>query len=263
VTRTFVDLGNGGRIEVVVRGETPDVVFIPSAQRGAADFGRLADDLLAAGHGSVAINPRGVGESSPVVRPATLRGLADDVAAVVAATVAGPAHLVGHALGNVVARATAAYRPEVARSVTLLACGGHDLEQAPTPDHLLHHFARCHSTNLSDDERLESLGVLFFAKGNDASSWLTGWWPDSDVVEMFETSNPAEWWTAGTAEVLIVHPLEDPLCPPATVQTLRKAMTGRARVVELPHCSHAILPERPDAVASALIGYLSEQEART
>src|SRR5206468_4851923 len=153
----LVDVDDGGRIEVVVTGDQPDVVLVPSAQRGAADFERLADDLWAAGHGSVALNPRGVGASSPVPEAVSLRTLAADVAGVAAALVDGPAHVVGHALGNVVARATAAYHPDVVRSVTLLACGGHDVATAPPPEDVLVHFERCHRTDLPDEVRIESL----------------------------------------------------------------------------------------------------------
>jgi pimeloyl-ACP methyl ester carboxylesterase len=264
VTRIdVVEVRHGDRIEVMITGDEPDVVLIPSAQRGAADFERLAADLLAVGHGSVAINPRGVGGSSAVRRPATLRALAADVADVVAATVGRPAHLVGHALGNVVARATAAYEPEAARTVTLLACGGHDLNEVSPSDDLLHHFGRCHRADLPDDQRLESLRVVFFAAGNDASTWLTGWWPASDVREIFDTTDPAEWWTAGNAGVLIVQPLADPLCPRRTGQLLQEAMGRRAHIVELTQCSHAILPEQPQAVASALVSFLQDQAVTT
>jgi len=264
VTRTeVVEVADGAWIEVVIRGDRPDVVLVPSAHRGAADFEGLAGDLLAAGHGSVAINPRGVAGSSPVARPATLRALAADVADVVAVTIGEPAHLVGHALGNIVVRATAAYRSEAARSVTLLACGGHDLDEAPPSDVLLHHFGRCHRADLPDDQRLESLGIVFFASGNDASSWLAGWWPASDVREIFDTTDPSEWWTAGNVDVLIVQPLEDPLCPLGTGQLLQTAMGARARIVEVPRCGHAILPEQPEAVASALLAFLRNQEVRT
>jgi len=255
----LVDVDGGGRIEVVVTGDDPDVVLVPSAQRGAADFHRLADDLWAAGHGSAAINPRGVGASSPVPEGVTLRTVAGDVAGVAAALVDGPAHVVGHALGNVVARATAAYHPDVVRSVTLLACGGHDVATTPPPDDVLVHFDRCHRMELPDAVRIESLGRVFFAAGNDPSVWLTGWWPGADVRGIFDTTDPAEWYTAGAADVLIVVPLEDILCPRHVGLDLRAAIGSRARYVEVAHCGHAILPEQPEVVASEIIAFLAAQ----
>ena len=232
----LVDIDDGGCIEVVVSGDQPDVVLVPSAQRGAADFERLADDLWAAGHGSVALNPRGVGASSPVPEHVTLRVLAADVAGV-----------------------AAAYHPDLVRSITLLACGGHDVATAPPPEDVLVHFKRCHRTDLPDEVRIESLGRVFFAAGNDPSAWLAGWWPSADVRGIFDTTDPAEWYTAGAAEVLIVLPLEDILCPRQVGLDLRDAIGPRARYVEVAHCGHAVLPEQPEAVAAAIVAFLAAQ----
>jgi pimeloyl-ACP methyl ester carboxylesterase len=57
--------------------------------------------------------------------------LAADVAGVLETMDCGPAHLVGHAFGNRVARCLAVDRPSLVRSVTLLAAGG--LIVPPTP----------------------------------------------------------------------------------------------------------------------------------
>ena len=51
-------------LEVLIEGDTPSVVLVPSARRGAADFAQLATRLHQAGFGSVAVNMRGVGGSS-------------------------------------------------------------------------------------------------------------------------------------------------------------------------------------------------------
>jgi pimeloyl-ACP methyl ester carboxylesterase len=182
--------------------------------------------------------------------------VAADIAAVVEATAGRPVHVVGHAQGNVFARATAAFHPDVVRSVTLLACGGHNLGAQPPSDELLMHFERCSDQSLPDDVRLESLRFVFFAQGNDPSPWLTGWWPSGDVREALTASDPDEWATAGRAPVLIMQPMEDPLCPPSTGRDLRDRMGSRASYVEIPHCSHAMLPEQPDAIARAVVGFV-------
>jgi pimeloyl-ACP methyl ester carboxylesterase len=245
-------------VEVVVEGGGPTVVLLPSAQRGARDFDRLAADLAAAGYGSVAVNLRGVEGSSGPLADLTLRDVADDVAGVIAATCAGRAHVVGHALGNVFARATAAYRPDVVRSVTLLACGGHDIGHVTLDADLLAHFERCSRADEPDDRRVESLGEVFFASGNDPSVWLSGWYPDGDVRAVFETSVPEEWATAGQAPVLVMQPLQDRMCAPEVGQELCRRMDGRGRYVELPRCGHAILPEQPELVAQALVRFLRD-----
>jgi pimeloyl-ACP methyl ester carboxylesterase len=67
---------------------------------------------------------RGIGESRGSLGDTSLHDLAVDVAEFLEAMDCGPAHLVGHAFGNRVARCLAVDRPSLVRSVTLLAAGG-------------------------------------------------------------------------------------------------------------------------------------------
>src|SRR6202043_3768561 len=120
----------------------PGVLMIPSAYRGADDYCRLAMDLAAACISSAALNLHGIGRSSGTLDGHDLREIADDIATLIGAVSPGAMHLVGHALGNILARATAAYHPEVVRSVTLLACGGHELTSQPPPSAILEHLQR-------------------------------------------------------------------------------------------------------------------------
>jgi pimeloyl-ACP methyl ester carboxylesterase len=254
---TTVDVEDGrATLEVVLEGGEPSVVLLPSAQRSASDFAQLARDLAAVGYGSAAVNARGVGRSTGWRHDLTLRDIADDVAAVVRAVGDGPMHVVGHALGNVFARATAAYRPDVVRTVTLLACGGHDPAHVSLVPELAEDFRRCTDDTVPSDVRRRSLESVFFAPGNDASTWLSGWWPSGDLRSVFERSVPAEWATAGHVAVLVVQPLEDRLCPPAVGRDLRRRLGDRGRYVEVPRCGHAMLPEQPAAIAEAVIGFL-------
>ena len=167
-------------------------------------------------------------------------------------------HVVGHAQGNIFARVTAAYRPEVVRSVSLLACGGHDLAESPPAAAVVENFERCARTDLSDAERVESLGIVFFAPGNDASVWLDGWWPSGDVREALTNTDSSEWATAGHAPVLIVQPLEDAMSPAQVGRTLQQMLGERGTYVEAPHCGHAMLPEQPELIAREVVRFLRD-----
>ena len=257
-TTELVRLRDGGTLEILVVGERPQVVLIPSARRGADDFAMLANYLLDAGYGSVAVNLRGIGRSSPHAGEPTLRDVADDIADVIDAQGVGPMHIVGHAQGNIFARVTAAYRPEVVRSVSLLACGGHDLGESPPSAEVVENFERCARTDLSDSERVHSLGVVFFAPGNDASVWLDGWWPSGDVRHALTNTDPSEWATAGSAPVLIVQPLEDAMSPATVGRTLHGMLGDRGTYVEVPHCGHAMLPEQPEIIAREVVRFLRD-----
>jgi pimeloyl-ACP methyl ester carboxylesterase len=46
------------------------------------------------------------------------------------------------------------------------------------------------------------------------------------------------------------------MAPPAVGRRLAAAAGERARYVEVPDCGHAILPEQPEAVAVAVVGFL-------
>jgi len=251
------DPGRNVQLEVLIEGSGPDVVLVPSAMRGAADFAHLQAALAAAGYRSVAINPRGVRRSTPPPDDFTLGEAADDVALVISGVCHGPAHVVGHALGNIFARATATYRPEVVKTLAVMPCGGHNLLAHPVAPEVIAHVARCHDEALSEEERVESLRVAFFAPGNDPKVWLDGWWPaSSGLAKSALSTDPEEWWRGGTVPMLIVQPLDDAMASPAAGREVAAALGNRATYVEVPGCGHAILPEQPETIAGLIITFL-------
>lgn len=108
------------------RGET--VVLLPGMGRGASDFRELAAALNNIGYRTVAIQPRGIGRSGPILTDPTYDQFADDVALVLrdipGGIPGGRAHVIGYEFGNRVARMFAVRYPERVRSLVLLACGG-------------------------------------------------------------------------------------------------------------------------------------------
>lgn len=258
--RTLVaDPQRGVTIEAIVAGKGPDVVLFASALRGADDFVLLQDALAEAGFRSIAINMRGAGRSKGP-DDYTFEDLAEDVAGVIEELCDAPVHLVGHAQGNIVARGTAAYRPELVRSVTVMPCGGHNLGKYPVAQEVIDSIGRCHDEALPEEERRKALGISFFAPGNDPGSWLVGWWPGSaGLSRALLAVDPEVWWRAGGKPMLIVQPLQDPMSPRQSGIDAAEALG--ARYVEVPRCGHAILPEQPEAIADAVIAFLREQEA--
>lgn len=254
------DKARGVAIEAMVEGEGPDVVLLASNLRGAADFARLQSDLSSAGFRSIALNMRGVGASAGPDGAFTLADIADDIAGVISQLCPSPAHIVGHALGNILARATASFRPEVVRSVTVMPCGGHNLGAYPVSEHVLRHFPRCHDRQLSAAERCESLGIAFFAPGNDPSVWLDGWWPQATAVGSAALgADPEMWWRAGAAPILVIQPLNDAMSPREAGIASATGFGERASYVEVANCGHAILPEQPERIAEVIIAFLRAQ----
>jgi pimeloyl-ACP methyl ester carboxylesterase len=252
------DAQRGVNLEVFVYGTGLDVVLVPSAMRGAADFAQLQQDLAQAGYRSLAVNPRCAGNSTGPLEGIDLKDIADDIALVVNTLCQGPAHLVGHALGNVGVRATASFRPEVARSVTVMPCGGHNLDLRPAPAPVIAALGRCHDLSLPENERLAALRMAFFAPGNDASVWLDGWWPQSaGIADAIYRTDPELWWRGGEGPMLYLMPCNDAMIDVTTGREIAAALGERARYVEINNCGHAILPEQGEEVARQLIAFFA------
>ncbi len=257
-TSHFVeDAARGVRLEVLVSGSGPDVVLVPSAMRGATDFALLQEALDKAGFRSLAVNPRCAGQSTGPLEAITLQDIADDIALVVNSMCDGPAHLVGHALGNICVRATASFRPEVARTVSVMPCGGHNLSSSPVSTAVIAAMSRCHDESLSDAERCAALSTAFFAPGNDPSVWLTDWWPGSSGIAGAIGRTDAElWWRGGNVPMLIVQPCNDAMARTEDGRATAAALGDRVTYVEVENCGHAILPEQPEAIARHVIAFL-------
>jgi pimeloyl-ACP methyl ester carboxylesterase len=251
-----VVVSNGeARITVRTVGTGAPVLMIPSLARGVADFQRLATDLAARGRMAILPDPRGIDASSGPT-PGGLGDLADDAAAVIAELCDGPVDVVGHAFGQRVTRMLAARHPDKVRQVVILAAGGRVAMADDVRQSLI--------TSLSegsrpDDERLQALQHVFFAAGQDPSPWLTGWTPEAAAAQAAATqaTNIDEWWGGGSAPILAVQAVEDPIAPAANSAQLAAEFGDRIRVVQLPHASHAIRPEQPASVTAVIDAYLS------
>ena len=256
-TQTFSVRHGAVHIAVHAFGSGPRVVMMPSLGRGAADFFDIAERLAAAGYRVLCPEPRGLGGSTGPLAGITLHDYARDIAAVIEHDGGEPTVVAGHAFGNFVARATAADFPRLVRAVVLLAAT-HTWPLAPE---LRDSINKCHQMELPEAVRLQHLRHVFFAPGNDARVWLDGW---NDAVmhaerAATEATPKPEWWTAGTAPVLDVLALNDPLSPPDSITCYRDQWgAGRVTLAKIDNAAHALLPEQPAAVAAAIVNYMQQ-----
>lgn len=257
---TLVSAPNGVRINVRTVGRGNPVILIPSHGRGSSDFDDLAARLARQGFMSILPEPRGInGSSGPA--PATLFDMGDDIASVARALCNGPVDVVGHAFGNRVSRAFATNHRAMVAQVVLLAGGG-DVPMAPPVMAALE--GAMAQGKRPDAERLRDLRRAFFAKGQNAAVWLTGWYPALAATEMAVVrATPAKsWWNAGGAPLLLVQGVEDPIAPIGNADALRRAVGDKLTVVHLRHASHAMLPEQPAAIARVIASYLAHTPRR-
>lgn len=250
--------GPAGPVQVGSIGLGHAVLMLPSLGRGASDFEDLAQRLAVRGYRAVAPEPRGIGGSTGSLEGVSMGDLADDVIAVIRALDLAPATIVGHAFGNRLARLVATRRPELVAGVVLLACGG---QVRPAPEHMAA-LRRVFDTDASTEDHLAAVETAFFAPGNDASVWEDGWYPAVAQLQgrAAEEDDPNIWWTAGSAEVLVVQPADDVVALSANAHDIVERLGGRATLLTVPDAGHALLPEKPVVVADAVLEWLERRQ---
>lgn len=241
-------------LEVLVDGTGPAVVLLPSLGRDTYEFAPIARDLAEAGFRAIRPQPRGVGTSRGPLDDLDLHDLARDVAEVIERLGAGPAVLAGHAFGHYVARVLAADRPDLVRGVAILAAGARRF-----PDSLTERVAKCSDLSLPDSERLEHLRAVFFADGHDPSVWLDGWWPEAIVAQRraMAATDKESWWPVAPSPLLDLQAGDDVFRPASTRAELTDEFgADRVTVVLVPGAGHALIPEVPHEVASAIVDWV-------
>ena len=127
---------SGATLECTLYGSGTPVVLLANAGCSTGYFDDLARVLAASGLQDHRRQHARDGQSRGSLDGITVHDLAADVAGVLEALNCGPAHLVGHAFGNRVARCLAVDRPALVRSVTS-ACSGRSHRTRNTTRHAL------------------------------------------------------------------------------------------------------------------------------
>jgi len=240
-------------IEVISEGRGTLIVLLPSLGRDSVEFDPVAARIAAAGFRVLRPQPRGYGESAGPMQNITLHDLARDVAAVIEHEHAGPAILAGQAYGHFVAKTVAVDFPKLARGVVLIAAS-----QKKTDPEVRRYTEIATDPTQPESERLKYLRIVFFAPGNDASVWLTGFHSEVRAHEIIarDATPQQEYWSAGTVPLLDIQAANDPYRPPSTRNELVEEFGAkRVSTVLIPNAAHAVMVEQPTAVADAIIAW--------
>ena len=227
------------------------VVLLPSLGRPASDFDVLCEALQVAGFNTLALDPPHSLPGEP-----TLHDLAEYVITSIDTAQIGSFHLIGHAIGNRLARMVTTDYPDRVLSLTLLAAGGHvEMERD-----ILQSLIACYDETLSDEMHMHHVSRAFFAEGNDAEVWREGWMPDVMRLQQAALSrvDRTEWWDAVAPRVLVVQALQDVIAPVGNGQKYASDHPAITTLVDIDGAGHAMLPEQPEAISAALISFLTQ-----
>ncbi|WP_027503485.1 alpha/beta fold hydrolase [Rhodococcus sp. UNC363MFTsu5.1] len=259
---------NGIQLNYQVKGSGDLVVMI----MGTGSPGRVWDlhqvpALLAAGYRVCTFDNRGIAPTDECADGITIEDMVADTAALIE-HLGGPAHVIGTSLGARVAQELALSRPELVRKAVFLAAHGRRVAL---------------QTALSEGEReLDAQGITLPASYRAAITAVLNLSPASlvdqmaaqDWLDIFafskaETSrgvraqqNLDDFGDRLAAYRQITRPClaigfaDDRLVPPYLAAEVAKAIPG-ANYVELPDCGHYGYLERPDAVNSAILDFLT------
>jgi pimeloyl-ACP methyl ester carboxylesterase len=240
-------------IEVIAEGRGPLIVMLPSLGRDSEEFDPAAKRIAAAGFRVLRPQPRGYGRSTGPMEKLTLHDLAKDVAAVIERENSGPAIIAGHAFGHFVAKMTAVDFPKLVRGVILIGAA----QKNPDPA-VQQSVAIATDPSQPQSERLKHLKIVFFAPGNDARLWLTGFHANVRAAEIIarDATPQKDYYAAGNVPLLDIQGENDPYKPPSARNELVDEFGAqRVTVVRVPHAAHAIIVEQPNAVADAVIAW--------
>jgi pimeloyl-ACP methyl ester carboxylesterase len=92
----------------------------------------------------------------------------------------------------------------------------------------------------------------------EARAWAQGWYfRAARAKRAADARTPLnEWWAGGSAAILVLQGAEDVIAVPENAKRLAAAFPDRGTLVEIPKAGHALLPEQPELIATAILAYL-------
>ena len=248
----------GSSIEYFSQGQGQAVVLLPGGSLSVGYLDALSQALAGAGYRAVRINFRGAGKSTGPEQGVTLHTLAADVAGVIEALDIAPANVAGHAFGNRVARMLAADRPELVKSVILLAAGGKVPPKAPAQRALQTIF----DPASTDADVQAAMPYLVGKKEDAAAAWRvlkTSRAPAAAGIQLTASAGTPQkdWWApTGKTRYLVLQGTEDQAAPPENGDRLKEDLGARVTLVPMAGAGHLLPITRPKQTAAAIATFL-------
>lgn len=240
----------------------PLIVFLHGAGMDRTEWQLVTRYFASHGYSVLALDFPGHG-GTPGPAPDSIGGYRAWLAEVIEEGESGSVHLVGHSMGALIALATAATRPDLVRSVSLLGVSARMqvhrdlLDAAKRDDHLA----------------FELVAAWSHSRRAHAGGHPTpGLWMMGSTLRLLEQSRPGVLYNDLAAcdayeggieaaakvrcEMLFLLGEDDVMTRPAAAAPLIEAAPWSLTVI-LPGAGHMAMVEQPDAVIDALAGFLA------
>jgi 3-oxoadipate enol-lactonase len=241
-----------GQIQLEIDGEGPPIVFLHGLGATSSSFQPLLDSL--GGFRCIRPDLPGAGRSPRPFAPLTMDALVEAVRGIVRTVAGGPAHLVGHSMGTLVAQHVAAAAPDTVLSLTLFGPIGEPADAA--------------RERLRDRARLvRQDGMIAVADAIAAAGLSTATKTANAVAVAYVRESHLRQDAEGFAQscevlagakgadlrglrrpTLLVTGEDDPIAPPTAAQGLAETIKG-AKVKILARCGHWTPLEQPKECA--------------
>lgn len=259
----FIDIGHA-RLNIVEwkppAGDGELVLALPGSGGDHSRYKRIGPLIAAGGYHLVVINQRGIKGSTGSLDALRLNDLADDVIAVADSLHVGKFHMVGWAFGNRTSRMLATHYPDRISSLTLIAAGG--IVPALTEPGELGRLLGTPDISETEKNRL-ARRTLFSSASSEAlvEDYVQGleYWPEARRAQQQANRNtPLEEWVAGgIGPILMLMGADDLTAPIENGHIMKEEYGERLELVIVEDAGHVVGLEKPEATASAILGFLA------
>ncbi len=249
---------NGVRLAYTQCGQGADVVFLHGWMCNRAFWQRQCRELAGRNFRCTAVDFRGHGDSEAPTGGYSIEQLAGDLSAMMATLGIGPAVIVGHSMGGMVAQHFCLEQPQQIAALVLVATIASDRE-----DRLI-------SKRITSDARRAGFSPAFdrhfdawFAPGAPHS--LRAWvkrqmrsTPDDLGLQLVGAYSRFDL-TRRLGEIrrptLVIGTRSDDSAPPGQSRRLAELIPG-ARLALIEDCGHFPMLEKPESLSRALLHFL-------
>lgn len=252
---------NGVRLAYTLFGQGADVVFLHGWMCNRSFWQRQCRELAGRNFRCLAVDFRGHGDSEAPTGGYSIERLADDLGAMMATLEIGPAVIVGHSMGGMVAQHFCLERPEQTAALALVATIASDPD-----DRLISKRIASDATRMDFSRAFDRHFDAWFAPG--AAPSVRGWvkrqmrsTPDELGLELVGAYSHFDL-TGRLREIrrpaLVVGTRSDDSAPPGQSRRLAELIPG-ARLALIEDCGHFPMLEKPDELSRSLLPFLETQ----